>query len=234
MAPRPLHQLCGPCDVALSGLEPGTMQLLDPGEDIKFSEPSDVGGSYEAFMREQRRLGSIGKKKIDTVIEKITSVEEKLSLKFEESVGAVEKKAEEAIYIVEEKIERIQEHVEERIKEEVEERIEGVAESFSLISKRMDVLEKKLLAGGNENKSKSVHVFAFPEPVHASPLPVIAFTGPVKLSTYDGKTNCEVYKTQFSIISEANGWTEEVKACQLATYLRAEAVEVLQTLTDTE
>ncbi|WP_065094325.1 phage portal protein [Wolbachia endosymbiont of Nomada panzeri] len=46
--------------IALSGLEPGTMQLLDPGEDIKFSEPSDVGGSYEAFMRQQLRAIAIG------------------------------------------------------------------------------------------------------------------------------------------------------------------------------
>ncbi len=41
-------------------LEPGTMQLLDPGEDIKFSEPSDVGGSYEAFMKQQLRAIAIG------------------------------------------------------------------------------------------------------------------------------------------------------------------------------
>jgi hypothetical protein len=26
------------------------MQLLLPGEDIKFSDPADVGGSYEAFQ----------------------------------------------------------------------------------------------------------------------------------------------------------------------------------------
>ncbi len=46
--------------IALSGLEPGTMQLLDPGEDIKFSEPSDVGGSYEAFMKQQLRAIAVG------------------------------------------------------------------------------------------------------------------------------------------------------------------------------
>ncbi|GFS96614.1 uncharacterized protein TNCV_3944011 [Trichonephila clavipes] len=77
----------------------------------------------------------------------------------------------------------------------------------------MEDLEKKFLAGGNESKSKSVPVSAFPEPVLASPVPMTSFTGPVKLSTYDGKTNWEVYKTQFSIISEANEWTEGVKAC---------------------
>ncbi|GFU53204.1 uncharacterized protein TNCV_2952491 [Trichonephila clavipes] len=136
----------------------------------------------------------------------------------------------EGIAVVEEKVGKEIE----KIKEQVEERIEGVAENFSLISQRMENLEKKLLAGRNENKSKSVPVSAFPEPVLASPVPVTAYTGPVKLLTYDGKTNWEIYKTQFSIIFEANGWTEGAKACQLAASLRGEAAEVLQTLPDTE
>ncbi|GFY02194.1 uncharacterized protein TNCV_5100531 [Trichonephila clavipes] len=42
------------------------------------------------------------------------------------------------------------------------------------------------------------------------------------------------FLTQFSIISEANGWTEGAKACQLAASLREEAAEVLQTLPDSE
>jgi lambda family phage portal protein len=37
-------------DVGVAPLEPGTMQTLRPGEDVKFSEPADVGGSYEAFQ----------------------------------------------------------------------------------------------------------------------------------------------------------------------------------------
>lgn len=41
--------------VALAGLEPGTMQILEPGEDIKFSDPADVGGSYAEFLRTQFR-----------------------------------------------------------------------------------------------------------------------------------------------------------------------------------
>lgn len=35
---------------AIAGLSPGTMQVLLPGEDIKFSTPADVGGSYEPFQ----------------------------------------------------------------------------------------------------------------------------------------------------------------------------------------
>ena len=44
-----------PNGVALAGLEPGTMQILEPGEDIKFSQPADVGGSYSEFLRMQFR-----------------------------------------------------------------------------------------------------------------------------------------------------------------------------------
>ena len=43
-----------------AGLEPGTMQFLDPGEDVKFTSPSDVGGNYEAFMRHQLRSIAVG------------------------------------------------------------------------------------------------------------------------------------------------------------------------------
>lgn len=36
-------------------LEPGTMQDLEPGEEVMFAEPKDVGGQYEVFMRVQHR-----------------------------------------------------------------------------------------------------------------------------------------------------------------------------------
>ncbi|GFY03687.1 transposon Ty3-I Gag-Pol polyprotein [Trichonephila clavipes] len=105
----------------------------------------------------------------------------------------------------------------------VEENINSVEEKIALKLEekiaRMEDLEKKLLAGGNENKSKSVHVSAFPEPVHASPVPVPASPVSVKLSIYDGKTNWELYKTQFCIILEVNGWNEGVTACQPAASL---------------
>ncbi len=45
---------------ALAGLEPGTMQVLLPGEDVKFSTPADVGATYETFMRIQLRSIAAG------------------------------------------------------------------------------------------------------------------------------------------------------------------------------
>ena len=44
-----------PNGVALAGLEPGTLQILEPGEDVRFSQPADVGGSYSDFLRMQFR-----------------------------------------------------------------------------------------------------------------------------------------------------------------------------------
>jgi len=39
----------------LVALEPGTFPVLDPGMDIRFAEPADVGGQYEAWMTQQLR-----------------------------------------------------------------------------------------------------------------------------------------------------------------------------------
>ncbi|GFW25140.1 uncharacterized protein TNCV_2261981 [Trichonephila clavipes] len=125
------------------------------------------------------------------------SLEKKID-NVEEKINSVEEKialkVEEKTAVVEAKIRKKVEKVEERIREQVDERIEGVFENFSLIS----------------------------QPVLASPVSVPALPISVKLSTYDGKTNWEVYKTQFCIISEANGFNEGVKACQLAASLRDE------------
>ena len=45
---------------SVAGLEPGTMQVLLPGEDVKFSTPADVGATYETFMRVQLRSIAAG------------------------------------------------------------------------------------------------------------------------------------------------------------------------------
>lgn len=46
--------------VPLAGLEPGSMVKLLPGEDVKFTEPGDVGGMYTDFMKVQLRAVAAG------------------------------------------------------------------------------------------------------------------------------------------------------------------------------
>jgi lambda family phage portal protein len=47
-------------DQQILGFEPGTLQYLDEGEDIKFSEPADVGGAYEVWIRRQLQAIAAG------------------------------------------------------------------------------------------------------------------------------------------------------------------------------
>ncbi|KAF8795158.1 hypothetical protein HNY73_003038 [Argiope bruennichi] len=56
----------------------------------------------------------------------------------------------------------------------------------------------------------------------------------MKLLPYDGQTSWQVYKTQFAIVAEANGWDPITKARQLASSLRAEAADILRTIPDNE
>ncbi|PZT99848.1 MAG: phage portal protein [Brevundimonas sp.] len=37
-------------EASIAELQPGTMQVLLPGEEVTFSQPADVGGAYEAFQ----------------------------------------------------------------------------------------------------------------------------------------------------------------------------------------
>ena len=48
--------------VSLAALEPGTMQVLDPGATMTFTSPPSPGDSYDVFMRHQNRAiaGSLG------------------------------------------------------------------------------------------------------------------------------------------------------------------------------
>jgi lambda family phage portal protein len=45
--------------VALATWEPGTLQKLRPGEEVTFSTPTEVGATYEPFMREQKRAVAV-------------------------------------------------------------------------------------------------------------------------------------------------------------------------------
>ncbi|GFX50474.1 uncharacterized protein TNCV_2429431 [Trichonephila clavipes] len=131
--------------------------------------------------------------------------QEDLRNTLEKKIDSVEEKI---ALKVEEKIVVFEEKIEKKVEEKIETIREELAGNFNLMSQRVEDVEKKL--------------------------PEMRRTKAIKLSTYEGKTNWEVYKTQFSIISETNGWTEGVKACQLAASLRGEAAEILQTLPDTE
>jgi|GEM_PF-65878 len=69
-SPAPLDEFLGEDDLDAEGvlprysdvpvLETGTMQKLDPGEDVRFSDPAEVGSSYEPFQYRNILAASAG------------------------------------------------------------------------------------------------------------------------------------------------------------------------------
>lgn len=53
----------------VADIEPGTLQFLDPGQEVKINEPADVGSSYEPFMKMNLRAGAAG---ADVMYEQMT------------------------------------------------------------------------------------------------------------------------------------------------------------------
>ena len=46
--------------VEIEAMEPGTYPVLPPGYDVKFSEPADVGGNFDIFMKQELRAVAAG------------------------------------------------------------------------------------------------------------------------------------------------------------------------------
>ncbi|GFY12392.1 hypothetical protein TNCV_284951 [Trichonephila clavipes] len=114
-----------------------------------------------------------------------------------------------------ESVENKFEDMESKLEAKIFEKVEEVSISFR---SDLEKLKQKVMTGqGDEFKFQA----PFSKPSN-------------KLSTYDGKSSWQVYKTQFSIVADANQWDSQTKACQLAASLRADAADILQTLPETQ
>ncbi|GFW29538.1 uncharacterized protein TNCV_1549491 [Trichonephila clavipes] len=114
-----------------------------------------------------------------------------------------------------ESVENKFEDMESKLEAKIFEKVEEVSISFR---SDLEKLKQKVMTGQGDE-------FKFQAP-YSKPS--------IKLSTYDGKSSWQVYKTQFSIVADANQWDPQTKACQLAASLRAKAAEILQTLPETQ
>ncbi|GFX66134.1 hypothetical protein TNCV_4102741 [Trichonephila clavipes] len=138
--------------------------------------------------------------------------------KFEEMEGrieSVEYKFENKFVDIENKFENKFEDMESKLEAKIFEKVEDVSISFR---SDLEKLKQKVMTGQGDE-------FKFQAP-YSKPS--------IKLSTYDGKSSWQVYKTQFSIVTDANQWDSQTKACQLAVSLRADAADILQTLPETQ
>ncbi|GBN72270.1 hypothetical protein AVEN_238991-1 [Araneus ventricosus] len=117
-------------------------------------------------------------------------------------IQGVKGKIEEVSNEVQRKIEEIEGKVQRKI-EEVEDKVQV----------KMEEVEEKF-------EDRPINYPANPDLTYSRPT--------VKSLTFDGQKSCPVFKTQFDVVSSANGWNNFEKASQLVTSLRGSAAEVLQ------
>ena len=65
-------------------------------------------------------------------------------------------------------------------------------------------------------------------------MPLMPSKAIIKTSTFDGNLSWQVYKTQFTIVSEANLWSPRVKPFHFASALRGDAVDILETFSEAQ
>ncbi|GFX53997.1 gag-Pol polyprotein [Trichonephila clavipes] len=146
--------------------------------------------------------------------DKLTTMDKKFE-EMEGRIESVENKFENKFVDIENKFENKFEDMESKLKAKIFEKVEDVSISFR---SDLEKLKQKVMTGQGDE-------FKFQAP-YSKPS--------IKLSTYDGKSSWQVYKTQFSIVADANQWDSQTKACQLAASLRADAADILQTLPETQ
>ncbi|GFY33268.1 retrovirus-related Pol polyprotein from transposon 412 [Trichonephila clavipes] len=146
--------------------------------------------------------------------DKLTTMDKKFE-EMEGRIESVENKFENKFVDIENKFENKFEDMESKLEAKIFEKVEDVSISFR---SDLEKLKQKVMTGQGDE-------FKFQAP-YSKPS--------IKLSTYDGKSSWQVYKTQFSIVADANQWDSQTKVCQLAASLRADAADILQTLPETQ
>ncbi|GFW70249.1 retrovirus-related Pol polyprotein from transposon 412 [Trichonephila clavipes] len=146
--------------------------------------------------------------------DKLTTMDKKFE-EMEGRIESVENKFENKFVDIENKFENKFEDMESKLDAKIFEKVEDVSISFR---SDLEKLKHKVMTGQGDE-------FKFQAP-YSKPS--------IKLSTYDGKSSWQVYKTQFSIVADVNEWDSQTKACQLAASLRADAADILQTLPETQ
>ncbi|GBN34242.1 hypothetical protein AVEN_237809-1 [Araneus ventricosus] len=131
-------------------------------------------------------------------------------------VNSCIEKIEEDVQSVKREIGEVKGEVERKI-EEVEDKVQGeIEEVKGKVQVKIGDLEKR----HSELEDRPINFPANPDLTYSRPT--------VKSLTFDGQTSWTVFKTQFDVVSSANGWNNRVKASQLVASLRGSAAEVLQ------
>ncbi|GBL84882.1 hypothetical protein AVEN_13988-1 [Araneus ventricosus] len=124
--------------------------------------------------------------------------------KIEEDVQSVKREIGEVKGEVERKIEEVEDKVQGKIAE-VEDKVQGkIEEVKEKVQVKIGDLEKRLI----ELEDRPINFPANPDLTYSRPT--------VKSLTFDGQTSWTVFKTQFDVVSSANGWNNRVNLWPLS------------------
>ncbi|GBM18693.1 hypothetical protein AVEN_128772-1 [Araneus ventricosus] len=131
---------------------------------------------------------------------------------------------------VENQVGEIKDHVNscrERIEEDVQSGKREIGEVKGEFQRNIEEVEEKvqLKIGDIEKRLCELE----DRPLNFPANPELTYSrSTVKSLTFDGQMSWTVFKTQFDVVTSANGWNNRVKASQLVASLRGSAAEVLQ------
>ncbi|GBN65239.1 Retrovirus-related Pol polyprotein from transposon 297 [Araneus ventricosus] len=112
--------------------------------------------------------------------------------------------------------------------EEVKREVQGkIKEEKGEVQRMIEEVKKKVQGeiGDIEKRLSDLEI----RPDNFPLSPEIIYSRPTDKSLiFDGQTSWTVFRTQFDVMSFANGWSNRVKASQLVVSLRGSAAEVLQ------
>ncbi|GBM25662.1 hypothetical protein AVEN_131344-1 [Araneus ventricosus] len=184
--------------VEMKAGQEGLLRKMEAGQE-------EMRSGQERMEKGQEEMkGLIGEVKGE-IQRKIDEVEGKVQTKIKDVKSEVKEKIEEVEHKVQGNIEKVEHKVQGNV-EEVEHKVQG----------KIGDIERRL----SELEDRPFSFSASPEYIHPRPT--------VKSLTFDGQTSWTVFKTQFDVVSSANGWTDFVKVSQLVASLRGSAAEVLQ------
>ncbi|GFW91936.1 gag-Pol polyprotein [Trichonephila clavipes] len=165
-----------------------------------------------------------------TLLEKLTEMKSELTASMNANMGELNTK-----------LTNVNEQIRAN-KEELKSDLKGIGDKLTTMDKKFKEMEGRIESVEYKFENKFVDIenkfenkFEDMESKLEAKIFESSYSKPsIKLSTYDGKSSWQVYKTQFSIVADANQWDSQTKACQLAASLRADAADILQTLPETQ
>ncbi|GBM86522.1 hypothetical protein AVEN_104121-1 [Araneus ventricosus] len=170
-------------------MEKGQEEMRKGQEDMK----DEMRKGQEEMKDEMRK----GQEEMKNEIQ--THVESKVG-EIKDHVNSCIEKIEEDVQSVRREIGEVKGEVERKI-EEVEDKVQGkIEEVKEKVQVKIGDLEKRL----SELEDRPINFPANPDLTYSRPT--------VKSLTFDGQTSWTVFKTQFDVVSSANGWNNRVKA----------------------